>query len=53
MLIDDLTNGLADHVLSSCIACSPHASTPENEVCSFKRLSSSSLLIGGCVRVYR
>ncbi|CAB3981482.1 Hypothetical predicted protein [Paramuricea clavata] len=31
MLIDDLANSLADHVLSSCIACSPHASTPENE----------------------
>lgn len=33
MLIDDLANGLADHVHSTCITCSPHALTPENKVC--------------------
>ncbi|XP_028405165.1 TBC1 domain family member 23-like [Dendronephthya gigantea] len=31
ILIDDLTHGLTDHVVSSCIACSPHAATPGNQ----------------------
>jgi hypothetical protein len=35
MLVDDLADGLADHVPSLCIACSPHArSMSANEVCS-------------------